>query len=438
RESSNLYYYNVRFNNYAGNEAEIIKITGHKQRNLLPPGKALHVKFTTTKKHASVFRAIYADTGWIKFRVEATDIGKIQKVYVRHDNSGESPNWYLEKVNIRDKNGSPYQFNVNAWLDKEQADHVTAKLLDVKNPLSGHALCDVPCLNGGTCISPDSNKCACPDGYTGKYCDKPRCFPECMNGGQCIEGLCQCPLGHSGKYCEQVSICDIPSDRGPCFHEIFKAASKANKQNRTSACIRYLDDVLQSCTANNGSFTIGQCSKICEPEGEENVCKKIWEPGQCTSLLTKYTYDKDSGSCHPMLYNGCLGSRNSFDSIEECSSTCNKGYDFDFKYGQSKEFVDLEDLKAQSPSPRARRKSHRRKLRGKKKFKLPSTYFEPSLENIDEEKEIVIDPIRLDIRYKKMSSKHRERALESGSRSSTDDGRRFRHRHYLKREKAST
>ncbi|KAK3751286.1 hypothetical protein QZH41_012191, partial [Actinostola sp. cb2023] len=350
RESSNLYYYNVRFNNYAGNEAEIIKITGHKQRNLLPPGKALHVKFTTTKKHASVFRAIYADTGdtlrlndyptlqiypsddpgkvtevtvskpgkytnihpffytietktgsqvdadtqanvYIKligedgttpdmplahkgvthfklggldkFRVEATDIGKIQKVYVRHDNSGESPNWYLEKVNIRDKNGSPYQFNVNAWLDKEQADHVTAKLLDVKNPLSGHALCDVPCLNGGTCISPDSNKCACPDGYTGKYCDKPRCFPECMNGGQCIEGLCQCPLGHSGKYCEQVSICDIPSDRGPCFHEIFKAASKANKQNRTSACIRYLDDVLQSCTANNGSFTIGQCSKIC-------------------------------------------------------------------------------------------------------------------------------------------------------------------------------
>jgi len=63
RESSNLYYYNVRFNNFAGNAVEIIKTTGHKQRNLLPPGKALHVKFTSTRKHPSIFRAVYANSG---------------------------------------------------------------------------------------------------------------------------------------------------------------------------------------------------------------------------------------------------------------------------------------------------------------------------------------------------------------------------------------
>lgn len=116
-----------------------------------------------------------------------------------------------------------------------------------------------------------------------------------------------------------------------------------------------------------------------------------------------------------------------------------KGYDFDFKYGQRKDH--LEELKAptRSSSPRAKRKHHRRKLKGKKKFRLPSTFFEPMLEKIDEEKEVEIDPLRLvRVKDKKMSSKHRERALENGTSSPTDDGRRFRHRHFIKREKATT
>ncbi|XP_031555970.1 uncharacterized protein LOC116292758 [Actinia tenebrosa] len=465
RESSDLYYYNVRFNNYAGNEAEIIKTTGNKQRNMLPPGKSLHVKFTTTKKHPSVFRAIYADSGESlrlndypllqiypsdnpekvtevnvnkpaffytiitktgsqesadtqanvfikligedgstpelplahkgvthfklggqdKFRIEATNIGNLQKVFLRHDDSGESPNWFLEKVLVRDMKGKPYEFNVNSWLDSKQGDHVTAKLLDVQNPLAGSdqcvpsclnnatcidgkcqcglgyegdqcqdAICEVPCLNGGTCISPDSNKCACPEGYTGSYCDKPvcsdycrnggtcsgpnqctcptgfvgskceisSCIPKCLNGGQCVDGSCQCPLGHSGKYCEQVSICDLSSDPGPCFHELYRAASRFARLNRTTGCKRYLTDVLQSCTANNGSYNMEECSRICGPEGEQSVCKKIWQPGKCSSLLTKYTYDKDTGTCRSMLYNGCLGNSNSFDSLEDCNNTC--------------------------------------------------------------------------------------------------------------------
>jgi len=116
-----------------------------------------------------------------------------------------------------------------------------------------------------------------------------------------------------------------------------------------------------------------------------------------------------------------------------------KGYDFDFKYGRKSSSMD--DMKPiRSPSPKARRKHHRRKLKGKKKYRFPSTSFEPILENIDEEKEIEIDPLRISVRPdgKKMSSKHRERALENGSRVPTEDGRRFRHRHYHKREKATT
>lgn len=122
--------------------------------------------------------------------------------------------------------------------------------------------------------------------------------------------------------------------------------------------------------------------------------------------------------------------------------TLDKGFDFDFKYGQSKAFECLDnsmpETRTRSPSPRARRKHHRRRLKGKKKYRFPSTYFEPCLENIDEEKEIEIDPLRLGRKEKNLSSKHRERALHGGTRASLENGRRFRHRHYLKREKAST
>lgn len=34
-----------------------------------------------------------------------------------------------------------------------------------------------PCINGGTCINaePDQYHCACPDGYSGKNCERGRC-----------------------------------------------------------------------------------------------------------------------------------------------------------------------------------------------------------------------------------------------------------------------
>jgi hypothetical protein len=38
-----------------------------------------------------------------QFRVPALDIGKIVKVKVKHDGSGKSPSWYLNKVNLPPK-----------------------------------------------------------------------------------------------------------------------------------------------------------------------------------------------------------------------------------------------------------------------------------------------------------------------------------------------
>uniref|UniRef100_A0A2K5EGX9 Delta-like protein n=1 Tax=Aotus nancymaae TaxID=37293 RepID=A0A2K5EGX9_AOTNA len=67
-----------------------------------------------------------------------------------------------------------------------------------------------PCINGGTCLNaePDQYRCACPDGYSGRNCERAEhaCTSNpCANGGSCHEvpsGFeCHCPSGWSGPTC---------------------------------------------------------------------------------------------------------------------------------------------------------------------------------------------------------------------------------------------
>ncbi|XP_045415269.1 protein jagged-2 isoform X2 [Lemur catta] len=67
-----------------------------------------------------------------------------------------------------------------------------------------------PCANGGTCTNaePGQYRCACPDGYLGKNCERAEhaCASNpCANGGSCHEvpsGFeCHCPSGWSGPTC---------------------------------------------------------------------------------------------------------------------------------------------------------------------------------------------------------------------------------------------
>uniref|UniRef100_A0A8C5XFT9 Protein jagged-2 n=1 Tax=Microcebus murinus TaxID=30608 RepID=A0A8C5XFT9_MICMU len=67
-----------------------------------------------------------------------------------------------------------------------------------------------PCTNGGTCTNaePGQYRCACPDGYLGKNCERAEhaCASNpCANGGSCHEvpsGFeCHCPSGWSGPTC---------------------------------------------------------------------------------------------------------------------------------------------------------------------------------------------------------------------------------------------
>nr|XP_058946642.1 uncharacterized protein LOC131774603 [Pocillopora verrucosa] len=193
------------------------------------------------------FRTGQLDT----FRVAASDIGLITKVFVEMYNTGQSKKWYLEKISVKDMKGRRFDFPVNDWMDAKEGVFAQSELTLSSNgfhdeplkpavkpqplglndctepcqhggtcvegqcicPLNYEgehcedAVCSVTCFNGGQCTDPSSNNCSCPQGYTGSLCQSPVCNGYCFNNGECTEPeSCTCPPGYNGKRCE-ISAC---------------------------------------------------------------------------------------------------------------------------------------------------------------------------------------------------------------------------------------
>uniref|UniRef100_A0A8C3PVS5 Lipoxygenase homology domains 1 n=1 Tax=Chrysolophus pictus TaxID=9089 RepID=A0A8C3PVS5_CHRPC len=83
--------------------------------------------------NAKVFMQIYGETGKTEliilenrsnnFERGSTDIFKLKKLRIRHDNSGSSPSWFLERVEIVDlKESTTYYFPCQRWLAVEEDD----------------------------------------------------------------------------------------------------------------------------------------------------------------------------------------------------------------------------------------------------------------------------------------------------------------------------
>ena len=51
------------------------------------------------------------------------DVGRVEKVKVRHDNSGPGPGWFLEWVEVGGEKGV-WHFSCGRWLDVEEGDGV--------------------------------------------------------------------------------------------------------------------------------------------------------------------------------------------------------------------------------------------------------------------------------------------------------------------------
>ncbi len=65
------------------------------------------------------------------FSIEMEDIGEIERVRVRHDNSGEGPGWFLDRVIIHnERTDSEVVFPCNRWLAIDEDDGQINRLLD--------------------------------------------------------------------------------------------------------------------------------------------------------------------------------------------------------------------------------------------------------------------------------------------------------------------
>ena len=53
------------------------------------------------------------------FKITAGNLGPLQKIVIRNDDTGESSDWHLEKVVINDTNGNSYKFPANVWLSHD-------------------------------------------------------------------------------------------------------------------------------------------------------------------------------------------------------------------------------------------------------------------------------------------------------------------------------
>jgi hypothetical protein len=56
-----------------------------------------------------------------RFKVECADLGNIFKLKIRHDNSGISPDWLLDRVEVKD-DIKTYMFHCEQWLAKGKGD----------------------------------------------------------------------------------------------------------------------------------------------------------------------------------------------------------------------------------------------------------------------------------------------------------------------------
>ncbi|MEE1752836.1 PLAT/LH2 domain-containing protein [Streptomyces sp. SP18CS02] len=58
------------------------------------------------------------------FTLDLSDVGPVERIHVRHDNSGDKPGWYLERVTV-DVDGDHAEFPCDRWLAKDEDDHRT-------------------------------------------------------------------------------------------------------------------------------------------------------------------------------------------------------------------------------------------------------------------------------------------------------------------------
>ena len=63
-----------------------------------------------------------------RFKIEAADLGRLEKIKIRHDNAGFSSDWFLDRVEV-DDGYNRFVFPCERWLSKSKEDKKIERVL---------------------------------------------------------------------------------------------------------------------------------------------------------------------------------------------------------------------------------------------------------------------------------------------------------------------
>ncbi|CAD5121003.1 DgyrCDS9547 [Dimorphilus gyrociliatus] len=87
-------------------------------------------QLTKSETHFDKFERNHCD----KFYIENADLGKLFKIFIRHDDSGLRSDWFLDRVEINDEfHGDKYIFYCERWLAKKKGDGKLGRQIAEKN-----------------------------------------------------------------------------------------------------------------------------------------------------------------------------------------------------------------------------------------------------------------------------------------------------------------
>jgi PLAT/LH2 domain-containing protein len=95
------------------------------------PGADVHLTLYGTDASSGELALPYRDAGPHTFRRRLADLGAVKRVYVRHDDVGVGPGWFLGRIMIRNMDtNDEWKFPCNRWLARHEDDGQTERTID--------------------------------------------------------------------------------------------------------------------------------------------------------------------------------------------------------------------------------------------------------------------------------------------------------------------
>jgi hypothetical protein len=95
------------------------------------PGADVYLTLYGTDASSGELVVPYRDAGQDPFRRRLADLGAVKRVYVRHDDVGVGPGWFLDRIMIRNLDTSDeWTFPCNRWLARHEDDGETERTID--------------------------------------------------------------------------------------------------------------------------------------------------------------------------------------------------------------------------------------------------------------------------------------------------------------------